>query len=533
SEITATAYRVDGSLDFNDLSETLRGRMTVYLQDLGEGYSAPGLLAPADQVKYGGTAEVPFSDRWLGRMKLDRQVQSAGLETESGELNLDYQLSKNWTLSSGVRTDNRQDNSVVVPSTQELGERTDGVGRVTYDSQKSWSAYSFVQQTIVTTGNRENNGRIGAGGRWRLTDRFNLTAEVSEGDAGTGAGLGSEFLYSDRTTTYVNYTLENERTDNGVSARKGNMASGFRTRYSDSASVYMEEQYAHGDVPTGLVHTAGVKLTPTDRLNFSANLDLATLKDPATAARLERTAMGFSVGYGFDRLAIANGLEYRVDNTEQADSSFTRRTSWLFKNSFKYQLTPDWRVIGKFNYSQSESSLGDSYDGDYTEAVLGYAYRPVRFDRLNLLFKYTYFYNLPAADEASGSAGVIQRSHIGAVDLMYDLTPSLTLGGKYAYRHGQVAPDREDPEYFDSRAHLYVVRADWHFIHRWDALVELRKFSLPDAHDSRSGALLALYRHLGNHVKLGAGYNFCDFSDDLTQLDFQHQGLFINLIGKL
>ena len=33
------------------------------------------------------------------------------------------------------------------------------------------------------------------------------------------------------------------------------------------------------------------------------------------------------------------------------------------------------------------------------------------------------------------------------------------------------------------------------------------------------GVLLGVYRHLGNHIKLGAGYNFSKFSDDLTDLD--------------
>jgi hypothetical protein len=233
-------------------------------------------------------------------------------------------------------------------------------------------------------------------------------------------------------------------------------------------------------------------------------------------------------------LKIASAFEYRIDSTEQPDTEVSERTTWLFKNSLKYQLSPDWRLIGKFNIARSESSLGLSYDGDYTEAVIGYAYRPVRNDRLNALLKYTYFYNVPSADQtAVGDTGFIQRSHIGSVDVMFDLTPRWTVGGKYAYRLGQVALDRENPEYFDSRAHLYVLRADWHFIHRWDALAELRKLDLPDAGDSREGVLVALYRHLGNHIKLGVGYNFSDFTDDLTQLDYDHQGLFINLIGKM
>jgi hypothetical protein len=272
-----------------------------------------------------------------------------------------------------------------------------------------------------------------------------------------------------------------------------------------------------------------------DRVNFGANLDFGTLKDPYTSAELERTALGVSVGYGFDKLKLASALEYRVDDIEQPDTSSSKRTSWLLKNSFKYQLSEDWRLLGKFNYAVSDSSMGDFYNGEYTEAVLGYAYRPVNNDRLNAMLKYTYFYNFPAADQVTGSniaAGYIQRSHIGSIDVMYDLTRRWTVGGKYAYRYGQVAQDRDNPEFFVSRANLYVLRADWHFVHRWDALFEVRRLDLLDAEDSRSGALLGIYRHLGNHIKVGVGYNFSDFSDDLTQLDYRHQGLFINVVGK-
>jgi flagellar motor protein MotB len=536
NEVEAAAYRIDGSFGFKDLFENGRGRITAYLQELEAGYAAPGLATAREQTQYGGAAMLPLTDRLAARLKMDRQVEDQGLETEAGELNLDYQLGEHWTLSSGVRRDSREDNSPVVPETQEEGDRTDAVVKLLYDSRARWTTYGFVQETIQTSGNREENGRIGVGGSYRVTDRFNALGEISEGDLGTGGKLGTEYLYSDRTTLYSNYSLENERADNGLLARRGNMASGFRTRYSDSASIFLEERYTHGHVPTGLTHSTGVDLAPTDRLNFGAHLDFGTLKDHQTAAELKRTAVGVSAGYGFDDLKIASALEYRVDDSEQPDASFAKRTTWLWKNNLKYQLSEDWRLIGKINHAESKSSLGQYYDGDYTEAVMGYAYRPIAHDRLNALLKYTYFYNLPAADQVTGvntRADFIQRSHIWAADAMYDLTARWTVGGKYAYRHGQVAMDRENPEFFSSRAHLYVLRADWHFMYRWDALFEVRMLDLPDAQDRRSGALVGLYRHLGNHIKVGVGYNFSDFSDDLTQMDYQHQGVFINLIGKL
>ena len=536
NEAEASAYRLDGSVGFKDIFENGRGRATFYLQDLEAGYSAPGQATARDLKQYGGTAEMPFTDHLGARLKMDKLEQREGLETETAELNLDYRMGEHWTLGAGVRYDSREDHSVVVPATQEEGDRTDAVVRLLYDSKARWTTYGFVQETIQATGNREDNGRVGAGGSLRLTDRFNVTGEVSGGDLGPGGKLGTEYLYSDRTTIYSNYTLENnERTDNGLLARQGKMTSGFRTRYSDSASVYAEERYTHGDVPTGLTHTAGVKLVVFDRVNFGANIDLGTLKDPFTAAELERKALGVSVGYGFDKLKLASAVEYRVDNIQQPDTSFSKRTSWLWKNSFKYQMSEDWRLIGKFNYAVSDSSMGDSYSGDYTEAGLGYAYRPVHNDRLNALFKYTYFYNVPAADQVNNvgaASDYVQRSHIGSVDAMYDLTHRWTVGGKYAYRHGEVALDRNNREFFDSRANLYVLRADWHFVHRWDALVEVRRLDLPDADDNRSGVLVGMYRHVGDHIKAGVGYNFSDFSDDLTQLSYTHQGLFVNLVGK-
>ena len=56
---------------------------------------------------------------------------------------------------------------------------------------------------------------------------------------------------------------------------------------------------------------------------------------------------------------------------------------------------------------------------------------------------------------------------------------------------------------------------------------------MPDAQDSRDGVLVAIYSQASNNIKVGVGYNFSNFSDDLTDLSYRHQGLFINLIGKM
>ena len=79
---------------------------------------------------------------------------------------------------------------------------------------------------------------------------------------------------------------------------------------------------------------------------------------------------------------------------------------------------------------------------------------------------------------------------------------------------------------------LYIARADWHVQRQWDLAIEGRVLSVEQAKDTRSGALVALYRHLSNNIKLGGGWNFTDFSDDLTNLSYTHHGAFINVVAK-
>ena len=47
-----------------------------------------------------------------------------------------------------------------------------------------------------------------------------------------------------------------------------------------------------------------------------------------------------------------------------------------------------------------------------------------------------------------------------------------------------------------------------------------------------TGALVAVYRHINDNVKVGVGYSFTDFSDDLTDQSYSSRGVFVNLVSK-
>jgi flagellar motor protein MotB len=535
----AGGYRADVSLGIGDFLSNGRGRVTMYTQSLDAGYAAPGLQTLTDTQNYGGTFQMPVTERVALRAKSDHREAALGLSASAHEINVAYRLNDNWQVGTGVRSDERRDDSPVIPLTQEQGKRTDAVVQVGYDSKGRWSAYGFMQDTVAIDGNREENGRIGSGGSYRITERLKVDAEVSNGDLGAGGRIGTNYLHNDRTTLYLNYALENERTDNGLLATRGsegNTVAGVKTRLSDSTSVYLEERYRNSDYSSGLTHATGISLAPTERLNLGANTDIGTLRNTLTGAETERRAAGFRVGYGFTKLQLSSGIEYRSDETEAPDLSLSTRETWLWRNNFKYQLSDASRLLGKLNHSESVSSLGQFYDGGYTEAVLGYAYRPVRNDRLNTLIKYTYFYNVPTTDQItlrSTAAEFIQKSHVGAVDMTYDLTPRWSIGGKYAHRRGVMSLTRDNPEFFDNTADLFVIRADFRFKEDWEGMIEGRVLEMPDLDDRRAGTLVVVSRSLNEHFKVGVGYNFTDFSDDLTDLSFDHRGVFINMTGAL
>ena len=532
----AGAYRADLSVGLGDFFEGRDGRFTFYTQNLDAGYSAPGQATIKDTQQYGGTFKMPVTSRLSLAAKGDQKIQDQGLETRAIELNAGYKLTERWSVSTGVRDDLRKDRSPLVPLTQEQGERTDAIAQVKFDPSDSWRAYAFVQDTVAASGGRRDNGRIGAGGSYRLTKRFRIDGEASDGELGPGAKVGTSFLYSEGTNLYLNYSLENERTDNGqlLQGSQGSLVSGAKTRLSDSSSVYVEERYQNGASLTGLTHATGINLTAKERWNFGGSAELGKLRDSQTGAETDRKAAGVRLGYGFDKMQFSSGIEYRRDDAEQLDQTHTVRTMWLFRNNFKFQLTPDWRVVGKLDHSVSDSSLGDFYGGGYTEAVVGYAYRPVRNDRVNALLKYTYFYNVPSADQLGSqntAAEFLQKSHIAALDLTYDVTANWSIGSKYAYRLGEESLDRVHPNFFDNPAQLAILRVDWRFLRQWDGLAEVRTLELPNVNQRRRGALVTIYHHIGKNLKAGVGYNFTDFSDDLTDLKYNHHGVFLNLIG--
>ena len=171
-------------------------------------------------------------------------------------------------------------------------------------------------------------------------------------------------------------------------------------------------------------------------------------------------------------------------------------------------------------------------DGQLVDASIGYAYRPIDDERLNMLARYRYLKDT-FGQEIDGAAGTRaqQESHVFSIEASYDLTRAWTLGGKLGGRISETATTAGDP-FVSNDAYLAVANARYHMVHNWDALLEVRHLNLVDAETADTDFLGAVYRHVGNNAKIGVGYNFGNFSDDLTDLSRDDEGLFLNVIAK-
>ncbi len=537
----AMAKRIDATLDLADVVDGGRGTLSAYWQDRERGYSAPGQIAlNGEATSQGGVrANLPLSAQDEINVKADvrhGESQHGG----NAELAWKHRVDDVWAVSVGIRHDDR-DTRIVnrSPLLSQSGTRTDAIARTDYQplrpdgkpgEREDWSAYGFVQGTVERSGERDPNNRGGLGGSWQVHDRLRLSAEASDGNLGLGGRLGADYRISDRSNAYLNYVLETENPNYAYRGRTGTWVSGSEYRVSEGLRLFGENRISHGAGPESLTQAFGVDLAPNDRWHYGAKLEVGTLSDPL-AGDLDRRAVGISVGYKEGRTKYTGSLEFRKeDSTLSGD-----RQTWLTRNTLGYQLDPAWRLLGKFNLSRSNNSRGAFYDGDFHEFVLGAAYRPVQNDRWNTLFKYTHLYNLPSPGQLSPAGTVAdyaQKSQVFAVDTIYDLLPWLSLGFKYGLRIGELRDNRVGGNWYSSRADLVVVRADWHFVREWDAVAEMRNLRAREARDARAGALVGVYRQIGENLKLGGGYNFTHFSDDLTDLSFRSRGWFLNVVAK-
>jgi len=246
--------------------------------------------------------------------------------------------------------------------------------------------------------------------------------------------------------------------------------------------------------------------------------------DKVESGQVDRDAFSVGLNYTKDKTKASTRLEYRRDKgiDEETDQ-------WVTTNRINYRVNPSLRLQGKFNYSETKDKRGNTRDAKFTEASLGFALRPVDDDRLNVLGRLTYLYDL---QPLSQSTKPDEKALIASLESSYQLDQKWEIGGKLAHKSGEIRADRDSGSWEKNDASLAAVRARYHLTHKWDAMAEYHWMNSKESQDTRQGVMMSVDRHVGKNMKVGIGYNFTDFDDDLSNTDGTAKGWFVNLVGK-
>ncbi|MEO0063365.1 MAG: hypothetical protein RLZZ08_1925, partial [Pseudomonadota bacterium] len=533
---TARAWRVAGALDEGDLVSSLRGKASGYYEDYEAGYAALGRVSATPMRRWGTLLDQPIGAAAHVVLAYEGRQDRAAGGVDLARAEWTQTLNPVLSVRSGLRF---EDVRLGQSSVLMRGQRLDGAIQATYARPgASWSTYVFGQGTLARDQGRHANDRGGLGIKWNLIKGLSAEGEASVGTGGWAANAGITRRASNGSDVRIGYRLYADPADRGYNPQewmtqpsRGVLVVGSQQKVADNLTFTAEEKYGHGGTAPNLAHAYGLRFNPAKAWSFGAGIEKNTVFDGhgGNEAVIDRLAATVSAGYLGASSSATSAVEFRKDRQGSGQQS-----SWLFRNKVDATIGDGWRLMARLDYAFTNVAGASLNAADYTRFVSGFAYRPVSHDRLNLLARYTYMRDLGPSGQimtGSGTEQPKQVSQIISLDASYDAATWLTIGSKYARREGRVSIARASDAFVDSTANLYVMRTDFHPSPDWDLLAEGRLLNLSQTGDSRTGVLLAVYRKIGGGMKLGGGYNFADYSADLTDQGYSTRGVFVNLMA--
>jgi hypothetical protein len=539
---SADAYRVKMRADVGEVTgDALKGDLEAFYERKQAGFSSLDQQVNDTQQVWGAKSDLQLSDQIeVGAGLAEKHIDGGQSEREM-DAHATLRMNKHWSFTPGIRQEELTDPTSILANS---GTRTDVGAKIAYQADEDHGAYIFGQTTVDRSGKRDRNDRAGVGGQARLTEKVDLSGEASYGSSGIGAQAALGYRPTADDHDYIGYRLDPDRGLNNGSTNLlsgedlGAIVAGARHRYSEQLSMFSEDRYDMFGVRRTLAQTYGVDYTPSAKWKFNGGLEFGTITDDSIDnlsglknSDFNRKAFSLSTGYhGENGLSAKAKGEIRLEDSSDGTRD---RTTYLFGASSVFEMSDDWHLLANLDAAVSNANTS-ALDGDYVEGSAGYAYRPINNDRLNALFKYTFLYDVPGPDQVTVNGttnGPKQKSQIVSADVNYDINQYLSIGAKYGIRIGEAA-SRTGGNWEKASAQLGIVRADLRVVKNWDALFEGRILHVDSSGSTDWGALAAVYRHINDNFKVGVGYNFGSFTDDLRDQTHDHQGIFINAIGQ-
>ena len=539
----AWAGRVSAQAELGDLTNGVaQGHVGATYERYQQGYSSLDTQAPKAKQNWGGEADFKIGEKATVKGTYSESVVDNGEHNRQGDARITVDVGDGWSVQPYARYTEK---AGTVAATAEQGRRADIGAKIAYTWDEDKQAYVFAQATVTHTGSLQKDNRAGVGAKQKITDRITASGEVSGGNQGIDATAALNYAPTADANYYLGYRLDATRDTSSsqpyalTGEDLGTIVIGARRNFGEQWSTHGEDNFDIFGERRAVTQTYGITYTPTTEWVVDGSVEVGRVYDntidPLTGLKnknIDREAGSLSVGYHTD-----NGWDAKIKGETRhdfADDGSSEIMAYLLSAGFGAKMSKDWRAIGKLDVVVSDATES-TRDGQYAEGSFGFAYRPATNDRLNALIKYAYVFDNPGGDQVGvdgTTSSPAQESNIFSADASYDLTRSLTVGAKYGLRIGKTKDRLAGADWEYSSAQLAILRADLHVVKEWDAVVEGRVLWSPEQNTADYGLLAAIYRQFGDNFKVGIGYNFGRFSDDLRDLTLDDQGVFLNVIGK-
>jgi hypothetical protein len=467
---------------------------------------------------------------------------------------------------------NAEEDTVAVRADYKLTDKVD----VSLEQQATLKGESNHQTTVgieaevndwLSLRGKETVGTRGAstsiGATSGVKDRFEVSGDYTRtndraGGAGDRASLGASAKINEKTKVHSTYAV----TDSMGEGKTQSLTFGSKRKINDHSEITADRTFAtSGDKKTfgttfGLVREkdgrrlkgqftrqyseGSTEVTSSNIFGLSGDINDRWAASGTFERGIVRNLDGTqttrhagSLGLGFVdkdketgevRLKASGKIELRFDEGQED------KRQYLLYNAIEGKVNPDTTLFARVTLSQTRNTTTDSTEAQYKELVFGTAYRPIEFDRLNLLAKYTYLEDDSPASQSDINDIEKEKAHVLAGEAVMDLTDKWQLFEKLAYKTGKEKVIGFD--FTKTSTWLWINRLSYNINKDWQVFGEYRVLTQKQAEDRKHGALVEVARNIGDFVQVGAGYNFTEFNDDLTNLDYTSQGPFLRITGK-
>ncbi|ALN88583.1 outer membrane beta-barrel domain protein [Lysobacter capsici] len=513
------ARSLEGRINFKELGWSEQDWSAgAWWRNVTEGYSIGRYDTGRPVTEYGADVRGQFSPT-LGMYARYSRAESGTDTLTQAQGRVEWRIDDFNTLSGEVRR--VQEGVAGYDVTGLLGAL-----KYTHRFGNALDLFALAQVTLDDDGGRyAANDLYAVGGKYLLGDTASVGGEVSSGDRGNAATVNAEYKLNPNHVLYGAYTYSTDTTQYQSlfnPSRQNGWTMGQRWRLSSQVNLFNESQFLKEPDQSGLAHTFGLDFYPVQGWNVGFTLQSGELEN-ALSGEVDRRAVSVHGGRTSQNTNWQSKLEWRRDTGAE------RRDQWVSTNRLTHRINDSWRIAARLNYSETKDELDPIAGAKFVEGNVGFAYRPWNSERWGLFGRYTYLYDLSTLGQ-TGGAQVDQKTQILSFEGVYKRNQHWEYAAKVARREGEVRMARGAGEWLDSATTFAAIQARYELRTQWHALAEYRWLDVKNG-GSKQGFLVGLDRDLNEHFRIGAGYNFTDFSDDLTNFDYDHRGWFLNLVG--